>query len=233
MKKINKIKKSNKLIYLNNEENLKYYDMLEKAEYSILKILKNDKRSYVALIEMQEKKIVYKIPREKNDRKWQRFLSIFRGSQSKREFYEIEEINRLGFNTGIPLLAVEEKSGIMTTDSYFLYTYVEGKQATCENALEVGKILTKIHELGYLHGDSQLENFIVSDDENKKIYLIDARFVKNIYGNFGKAYEFLYLEESCHKDGLYLCNHDTIYYKGAQILKNLLELKRRFRGKKN
>lgn len=225
-----KIKKSNKIIYFNNEKYLKYYDMIEKEEYSILKILKDDKRSYVVLIEMQGEKLVYKIPREKNIRKWQRFLSIFRDSQSKREFSEIEEIHRLGFNTGIPLLAVEEKSCIVVIDSYFLYTYVEGKQSTCENAPEVGKILTEIHELGYLHGDSQLENFIVSDGD-KRIYLIDARFVKNIYGNFGKAYEFLYLEESCHKDGLFLCNHDTIYYKGAQILKSLLELKRTFRRK--
>ncbi|MGF6907556.1 lipopolysaccharide core heptose(II) kinase RfaY [Fusobacterium sp. PH5-44] len=231
MKKVSKIKKSNKTIYFNNKDNLKYYDKLNKKEYSILKVLKDDKRSYVVLMKIEEEKIVYKIPREKNIRKWQRFLSIFRGSQSKREFCEIEEIRRLGFNTGTPLLAVEEKDGFVITDSYFLYSYVNGSQSTYKDATEVGKVLTEIHKLGYLHGDSQLENFIISNEINKKIYLIDARFRKNIYRNFGKAYEFLYLEESCHKEDLCLCDHSTIYYKCAQILKNLLELKRKFRKK--
>lgn len=52
---------------------------------------------------------MYKHPIEKNSRKWQRFLSIFRGSESRREFQNIEKIREVGLNGAEPRLAVEKK----------------------------------------------------------------------------------------------------------------------------
>jgi len=227
---MNKIKKDNSFIFYNDKESIRYFDEINKNNYKILNILKDDRRSYVVLIEIFGEKLVYKIPREKNNRKWQRFLSIFRGSQSKREFLEIEKVSNLGFNTGKPILAAEKKKTLWVIDSYFLYTYVEGYQSTWKDAQKVSDILNEIHKLGYLHGDSQLENFIISPKEGK-VYLIDIRFIKNIYGKFGQAYEFIYLEESCHNDEISLYDKNSIYYKGAMVLKNLMDFKRKLRNK--
>jgi len=249
---MNKIKKSDYFVHYSNQENIKYFDAIKKNNYEILKILKDDKRSYVALIEICKEKLVYKIPKEKNNRKWQRFLSIFRGSKSKREFIEIEKINKLGFKTGIPILAVDKKVFFQVVDSYFLYTYVDGRQSKSEDVCRVAELLKEIHKLGYLHGDSQLENFIVSatitattaasnttgstvsevtTNITDEIYLIDVKFTRNIYKKFGEAYEFIYLEESCHRDNIVLYDRKSIYYKVAMLLKRFLEFKRKLRKK--
>ena len=65
---------------------------MDKTDISkIIKVLKDDYRSYVYVFTVDEdnKKFVYKEPREKNTRKWQKFLNFFRGSESQREYYQM------------------------------------------------------------------------------------------------------------------------------------------------
>ena len=53
---------------------------MNKANISkIIKVLKDDYRSYVCVfkVDRDNKEYVYKEPREKNTRKWQKFLNIF------------------------------------------------------------------------------------------------------------------------------------------------------------
>ena len=61
-------------LYYKEKKDRKLYERIENKEYKIIKILKDDQRSYVALIEIDEERLVYKHPIEKNSRKWQRFL---------------------------------------------------------------------------------------------------------------------------------------------------------------
>ena len=96
----------------------------------MIKVLKDDQRSYVALIEIQGEKYIYKRPIEKNSRKWQRFLSIFRGSESKREFKNIEKIREVGLNGAEPYLAAEKKKGLVVYDSYLIYGYIDGRESS-------------------------------------------------------------------------------------------------------
>ncbi len=79
-----KVRRGNTYLYFNDEKSLEFFDLIEANRYKLIKVLKDDQRSYVALIEIQGEKYIYKRPIEKNSRKWQRFLSIFRGSESKR-----------------------------------------------------------------------------------------------------------------------------------------------------
>ena len=82
-----------------------------KIPEKIIKVLKDDHRSYVYVFELEpygNKKFVYKESREKNKRKWQRFLNFFRGSESKREYYQMEKINSLGLKTAKPIFYNKE-----------------------------------------------------------------------------------------------------------------------------
>ncbi|MDR1831424.1 MAG: lipopolysaccharide biosynthesis protein [Fusobacteriaceae bacterium] len=195
-------------------EALRLYDAVQQGAFRALRVLKDDARSYVALVESEAGQFVYKIPREKNRRKWQRFLSIFRGSQSLREYQNISGIKDLGFLCATPLAAAEKRRGPFVTDSFFLYSWIEGRQATAGEAQDIAKILRKIHDLGYLHGDSQLENFVVNESEqNKSIFLIDTRFRRNIYGKFGAAYEILYLKDSCHEENIHFEEEQSFFIK--------------------
>lgn len=206
-------------IYFIKEENISLYNAVENKEYKILKILKNDHRSEVFYIEIEKGKllesktrVVLKIPKEKNQRTWSRFLSIFIGSESKREFMRCENILKSNFLGAMPIIAVEKRCGIMVKDSYFISSYINGKSNDYENIDLALNELYKIHESGYLHGDAQLSNFMVLDEH---VYLIDCKLKRNRIGIISKINEFIYFEKSCYK------NIETPYKKSAlyKILK--------------
>ncbi|EHO20281.1 hypothetical protein HMPREF9466_01040 [Fusobacterium necrophorum subsp. funduliforme 1_1_36S] len=84
-------------IYYFSEEAFSLFEHWKVGGYRLLKVLKDTDRSYVALLEIEGRKFIYKEPREKNHRKWQRFLSIFRGSESRREGLQMLEIEKKAF----------------------------------------------------------------------------------------------------------------------------------------
>ena len=223
---MDKEKLGNIFLYYKEKKDRKLYERIENKEYKIIKILNDDQRSYVALIEIDEERLVYKHPIEKNSRKWQRFLSIFRGSESRREFQNIEKIREVGLNGAEPRLAVEKKEGLAVVDSYLIYSYIDGRESNFGDIELISYELKKIHELGFLHGDSHLNNFLIKDNE---VYLIDTKLEKNKYGNFGKSFEFMYLEESCPKKIDF--DKDNIYFKGAKMLRGYLTLLSKFKMK--
>ena len=188
----------------------------------IIKILKNDHRSYVYVFEDEGKKFVYKEPKEKNTRKWQRFINFFRGSESKREYNQMIKINSLGLKTASPVLY--EKN-------YLIYEFIEGHKPIVKEIDLVVDELKKIHSMGYLHGDSHIDNFLITP--NKEIYIIDSKFQKNKYGKFGQIFEMMYLEDSVGIEIDY--DKKSFYYKGAMLLRKYLtffsKLKNIIRGK--
>lgn len=187
-----KMKKKN--IYFDELSSTKFFNPIEEKRIKILKTLKSDHRSTVKLIELNGKKYVYKIPTEKNTRKWQRILSFFRGGEAQREFLCLEKILKNGIDTAKPYFACETKKFGMVVDSYLVMEYIDGREGNFDNIEIICDTLEKIHSKGYIHGDSQLSNFIIS---NGFCYIIDAKFKKSILGKFAEAYEFIYLETSC------------------------------------
>ncbi|WP_297596855.1 lipopolysaccharide core heptose(II) kinase RfaY [uncultured Cetobacterium sp.] len=183
-------------LYCQEQKNKVIYERIKSNSFKLLKTLKDDERSKVLLIEIDSKKLVYKIPIEKNERVWQRILSIFRGSESAREYKNYIKISKLGFKGPSPLIYWEHKKCGVIVDSFLVMEYLEGETANLLDLELVVEELNKIHKKGYLHGDSQLSNFMV---KNLEVYLIDVKLSKNIYLKLGEKYEFIYLEESCHK----------------------------------
>jgi len=224
-----KKKNNNITIYYSHEKYLKILDDFQ--DLKIEKIFKDDNRSKVSLFSFENEKLVFKIPKEKNKRKWQRFLSIFRGSESYREFLQAEKIYKAGLQTYKPILALEKRKYGFVVDSYFICEYLLGETGSIKYLGVIKEKLNKIHELGYLHGDSQLVNFVV---DKKNVYIIDSKFSKNKYGKFGSRYEYIYLEESCPKEIDY--EKKDIYYKGAKLLNNFLhilgKMKKKLKNKK-
>ncbi|WP_320045742.1 lipopolysaccharide core heptose(II) kinase RfaY [uncultured Ilyobacter sp.] len=215
---MNKIKKDKVSIYLQDEKYRGLVEVILQGDYRVIKVLKNDQRSRVELIEYKQEKLVLKIPLEKNRRQWQRFLSAFRGSSSKREYENCVKILSKGFLGAEPVLVIDKKTGPLVKESYFVSKFIEGHEGKFQHLKEIGEELNKIHDAGYLHGDSQLVNFMVS---NGKIYLIDCKLKKNRFGKFGSRYEFIYLEESCPKK-IDIYRKDDLYYRGAKLLNSYL-----------
>ncbi|MGL4998293.1 MAG: lipopolysaccharide core heptose(II) kinase RfaY, partial [Cetobacterium sp.] len=155
---------------------------------------KDDARSFVALIIVDGERVVYKVPKEKNTKKWQRLISIFRGSEAKREFKIGVKILDSGFNGAIPILAWEKLENFMAVDSFYLMSYIDSHSATLKETEMVLEELRKIHKLGRLHGDAHLANFMIKDE---KVYIIDCKFNKNKLTKLKQLYEFVELDKSC------------------------------------
>ena len=83
--------------------------ILEK-KYEDISILKDDKRSLVKIIKMNGNNYVLKVPREKNNRKWQRIINIFRGSDSFRSFQMMNKLEGLGIESTKAIIAAEKRT---------------------------------------------------------------------------------------------------------------------------
>lgn len=214
-------------VFFDELSSIEFFDAIKEERYRVLKTLKSDHRSIVKLIQFKGKSYIYKIPLEKNTRKWQRFLSIFRGSEAQREFKSLEKILKNGFDTPKPYFACETKKFGMVIDSYLIMEYINGSSGDINNLAFITATLNKIHKKGYLHGDSQLSNFILTND---KCYIIDSKFTKSIFGKIAQAYEFIYLETSCGQDIGQFYTKKGISYLIARGLDNYLILWGRFRA---
>lgn len=223
----------NEYIFFNEHDTTDFYKRIKEKDYSVMKTFKDDFRSLVQLVRINGKRYVLKVPKEKNNRKWQRFLSIFRGGESTRECKNLENIILNGFNAPKPYTSIEERRYGMVFNSMSIIEYVECRAASNKELDIVCNTLKEIHSKGFLHGDSQMTNFLISD--NNKVYLIDSKFMKNKYGKFGKMYEFIYLEESCLIDLKDYIDKKSFYYKTAKLLNSYLhwwgDFRKKFKNK--
>lgn len=159
------------------------------SSFRILEILKDDHRSLVALIKYHGEKYIFKIPREKNRRKWIRFTTIYRKSEVEKTITNLIKLKSLGIASNDPVLFAEKRKRNFTVDSFIIYSNVEGKNISKMNYNSLMAETEKLHQKGYIHGDFHSSNFLYSAN---KIYFLDTSLKKNIWGSLGSAYEMIY-----------------------------------------
>ncbi len=216
-----------------NKTEIDFLKIILEKNYKTIKKLKDDKRSLVEIIELNEEKFVLKIPKEKNNRKWQRFVNIFRGSDSFRNYQTMEKLEKIGINSTKAIFSAEKRNPFVV-DSFLVMELLEGNPIEEKDYPRVIEELNKIHLKGYLHGDSQIQNFMKKDNE---ICMIDFRLQRNIYGNIGRMYEYIYLRESCKEIDKYYDNiRNRVSFKIAWLWKRWLylhgDIRKVLKGKK-
>lgn len=195
--------------------------IINKEEVKFDKILKDTDRSFVGVIKLKNKMIIFKQPREKNRRKWIRFLTLFRKGEAVKNFESLDKAEKIGIKSNKPYLKIEKRKYGMIVDSWVIYEYIEGRECSSkEEYKKLFKVLDNIHDKGYLHGDSQIQNFVLSEDE---VYAIDCGLKKNIYGKFGEMYEYIYLRESRKEiEKYYEFDIKNFHYRVADFYKKWL-----------
>ena len=108
-----------------NKTKIDFLKIILEKEYEIIKVLKDDKRSLVEIIEINQGKFIFKIPKEKNNRKWQRFINVTIPSISPIIFYNVLTALITHLQVINPALALTDggpgkKSMFM---SYVIYLY--------------------------------------------------------------------------------------------------------------
>lgn len=156
-----------------------------------IEVLKSDYRSVVIKFTFNGKALVAKRPIEKHSRAWARFVTQFRDSEVVEASKKLERVKRVGLIGNQAIAAFEKRIKNRVADSWQVYTYLEGCVPPIEVFGKVKEILVKIHQQGYLHGDSQLQNFLYTLDQ--QIAVIDVKLKHNRLGNYGRSMEYEYL----------------------------------------
>lgn len=139
------------------------------------KVFRDNWRTLSARVRFQNESLLLKVPRARNGRRWERFLTLFRGSDALRTFQHLQQLSSMGFSTPDPVLACERRRNGVVVDSFVCYRFVEGRPASSEDACKVLAVLRALHQRGYLRSDAQLANFVVAED---KVTFIDFRLKK-------------------------------------------------------
>ncbi|MFC4259127.1 hypothetical protein ACFOZ5_08815 [Marinobacter lacisalsi] len=138
-------------------------------------VFRDNWRTLSAQVCFQNQSLLLKVPRARNGRRWERLLTLFRGSDSVRSFHHLEQMAEMGFEVPRAVLACERRQGGFITDSFLCYRFVEGRRAGPQDAPAVLDALRSLHQLGYLRTDAQIANFLITGDS---VVFIDFRLKK-------------------------------------------------------
>lgn len=226
---IEKIKYKNWEIY-SPKENIKLGKLILDEKYRIIKVLKDTKRNYVAIILMENKKYILKgfgsetiIPQRK-------IQTIFKKGEALTTLENGLEAIESGITELVkPLVAIIKKNVFMK-ESFLVMEYIEGRNLKTEKDIdEVIKITKKIHKLNRYHGDLNTSNFLINENGIK---ILDTQMKKEKNFFFKRGYDLLTLKEDLLVRSLnYLVeekygnfNKDIGYF-AAKLLKKLKNLK--------
>lgn len=139
------------------------------------KVFRDNWRTLSAKVRFLDEALLLKVPRARNGRRWERFLTRFRESDALRSFRHMEQLSGMGFGAPYPVLASEYRDKGVVVDSFVCYRFVEGRPAISEDAEKILTALRALHERGYLRSDAQLANFLMVDEV---VTFIDFRLKK-------------------------------------------------------
>lgn len=138
-------------------------------------VFRDNWRTLSAKVRFGDGALLLKVPRARNSRRWERFLTLFRESDALRTFRHIEQLSDLGFGAPQPVLACERRRRGVVVDSFVCYRFVEGRPAEPKDAEQILAELQALHRKGYLRSDAQLANFLMVDGT---VTFIDFRLKK-------------------------------------------------------
>lgn len=200
-------------------------------------VFRDNWRTLSARVRVGGHTLLLKVPRARNRRRWERLLSLFRGSDALRTFRHLERMAGLGLQAPEPLIAGELRRYGMVTDSFVCYRFIEGRRPNGEDAPAVLRALRVLHSQGYLRSDAQLANFLISDDG--EVVFIDFRLKRpRVFPRLQKARELDRFLRSCPEARHHLTPEESgsLWLQIAHSLENLSfarrNLKRQLRGRK-
>ena len=201
----------------------KYREILEKvlnSEYKTEQEYKNDNRTYVAKIKIDNNNYILK--KIYTTKKIKKMLSVFKKGEALSTLLNINRVVEKGITElAKPLGAVVERKNGIIVNEMFLMEYYDGRRINGEKEyLRTLKILDKIYSLGRFHGDCNPANFYYV---NGKIIILDTKLKKMLFGDYRKHYDILTLMKYIKIKYPYKKN---IFYYFAALMRRMRDKKR-------
>jgi len=193
-------------------------------------VYRDNWRTLSAHVLIGQESLLLKIPRARNGRRWERFLSLFRGSDAVRNFRHLKKMGEMGLGAPVPVLAGERREYGVVTDSFVCYRFVEGRRPEPQDAPDVLEALRQLHHKGYLRNDAQLANFLIRKDGG--VVFIDFRLKHpRFFPALQKARELDRFLRSCPEARSLMTAEEqsSPWFRLAHALENLSFARRRWK----
>lgn len=205
-------------------------------DFCVIKKLKDTKRNYVALIEVDKKKYILKEPRNEYRIPQRKIMSAFKAGEA---LTTLKNINKL-YDEGVvelilPRLVINKRKFGMITYSAILMDYFDG-EIDIEYNNEFIKLVEKMHEKGSYHGDFNPGNFLV---KNHEIKILDTQGKRMIFGRYRAHYDMITMKNDSYKEMEYPYEKEFYYYlalgmkklKRLKFVEKIKEKKKKLRDK--
>ena len=117
-----------------------------------------------------------------------------------------------------------KRKGIFIEEEFILMEYIEGRVIDEDKFYrKILEMIEKIHKIGRYHGDCNPGNFLFDGDG--KIYIIDTKVKKMLFGNYRAHYDVLTLFKYFNTKPEYPYKQD-IFYKIAYMVRQYRNKKR-------
>lgn len=219
--------------------NKNYLDLGKKIinlEYKIISLLKDTKRNYVAVIEINNKKYVLKEPRNEFRIPQRKLMTLLKKGEVVTTLKNVNELIEEGFIEFVkPLVAITKRKNGMICYSSLLMEYYDGI-IDVNKKEEMIDLVIKMHKYNVYHGDFNPGNFLCKE---KEIKIIDTQAKKIRIGNFKKHYDMLTMKLDSYKEMKYPYKKDIWYYlalgvkkiKKTKIVEKIKKKKKELRDK--
>lgn len=235
MKLKNSFYKDNSIYYF-DEACMKLAKKVIDGRFEEIQIVKNTKRNFVSIIKINNKRYIYKEPRNEYRIPQRQIMTLFKKGEALTTLININELINEGFEEfAKPLVVVNKRKNGVIIFSFFLMEYVEGK-VDRTYLDEIIEMIKKIHNRGVYHGDFNPGNFLI---DNGKIKIIDTQGKKMKYTKYRAHYDMITMQYDSYQEMKYPYKKDFIYYiaylmkrfKRLLFMEKIGEIKKRLRDR--
>ena len=217
----------NKLIFSTKDENFTLLQKIINNDFNILKKYKDDNRTFVAKIEINNK--FYLLKKNFPRKKIKQFLTFFKDGECLTTLKNVECLRiEKKVNELVPCLGViETRKNNIITEEILIMEFCEGKKPeTQKDFLEILTALNKIYKYNRFHGDCNPNNFIIESETNN-IKIIDTKLKPMWFGNYRKHFDYMVFKKHLPQQIKYPY-HKNIYYYFALFIRKIRDFKNKF-----
>lgn len=212
-------------LYLKDKNMVTLFERVLTKDFKVMEEYKNDRRTYVAKISIDNK--VYLLKKIFIYKKLKQLISKFKDGESLETLKNIETMKVQGIHNLVEVIGtlIERKDGIIKQET-MLMEFCEGKKPSCDKELyEVIEVLKGIYKNNRYHGDCNPGNFI---KVNNNMMIIDTKLKKMWFGDYRKHYDLLTLGKYFQGEYIYPYKKNIFYY-FAYMMRKIRNYKNRVR----
>lgn len=205
-------------------------------KYNEKKILKDTKRNFVEIIELDEQEYVLKENRNEHIIPQRKIMTLLKKGEALTTLVNLTELIDLGIDSFVtPYLIINKRKNGMIIYSVLVMESINGSENR-EYLKEIIDLMIKLHKMKVYHGDFNPGNFLI---ENGKVRIIDTQGKKMYFFNYRAHYDMLTMKMDSYNEMEYPYKKDLMYYfvlgvkklKKLKFIEKIKAKKKELRGK--